>query len=271
MIKHPGAIMRRFLLLSIVLMTATALRASDWPAGASEAFVADVYPSRDLAMAAIQSRLGTDAKVVEKAGRLVATAPGEAKQSMTVAYVDKPWAADWSGYVNRQRGQVLIGRSPKPCTSEAEAQSAARQAVVNALLPQVRESLQREYAGRKIVSDKALSAAIASALQSRQLIRDRFVQRFSRPYGDVWSAAVLVDASPAGIRAITRDAMHLAERRIERGVGIVLAMVLLLTVLAVLYALLNWLTKGYFAWRLRFAAAATLLLGLVLALALNGT
>jgi hypothetical protein len=261
--------MRNILFILVVSLVTCALSAAEnWPPRVEDGIVADVYPSRDLALRAVRAKLGDDAKIVEAQDRIVAAAKADATRELTVSFVDKPWAADWSAYTNRTRENVLAGRSASPCTSAAEAESAARRSAAAALLPLVRQQLTQEYSGRRVLNDAVLTEMIESNLRSRELIRDRFTQRYTRPYGDVYFATVMVDASQPTVNAIVRDSMQQAERRIQRGVGIVLAFLLLLAITTIGYVLLNWLTKGYFIWRLRFAAMMMLALGAITALAI---
>jgi hypothetical protein len=262
--------MRRILPLLIVVLSSSAVLAdTDWPPRADAAFLADVYPSRDLALRAVSAQLGDDAKIVESNNQITATRTnGEGHRELSVAFVEKPWAADWSAFTNSTKGAMLLARSTSPCTSASEAETDAKRSAIAELLPIVRDPITHTYSGRRVLSDKILSDMIARSLESRGMMSDRFVQRFSRPYGDVWYEAIVVDASPRNIDAIVARASHLAERRIQRGVGIVLAFLLLLGITTLAYVLLNWLTKGYFIWRLRFAAMTTIALAAMTALAI---
>ena len=256
-------------LLLVSIVTGTLSAADNWPPRADDGFIADVYPSHDLAVRAVKAKLGDDARIVEAGNKIVATAKTDPSRELTVTVVDKPWAADWSAFTNQTRGEVLVGQSTSPCTSAAEAESAAKRAAAGALIPLVRQRLAQAYGGRRVLNDRVLSDIIDSNLNTRGLVRDRFVQRYTRPYGEVWFAAVLVDASSAKVDGIMRESMHQAERRIQRGVGVVLAFFLLLALTTIAYVLLNWLTKGYFVWRLRFAAMTMLAIGAVTAFAIT--
>jgi hypothetical protein len=103
------------------------------------------------------------------------------------------------------------------------------------------------------------------------LIRDRFVQRLDGPGGQsLWREAVLVDTSPAkmsNVMSTTAEWQHVQmqqvhQRRWEKrafGAQIAIAMVGIF----VIYGMLNALTKGYFAGRLRLIAVLTALLAVV--------
>lgn len=253
----------------VVLTSGIAMGDEAWPPSADAPFVADVYPSHDLALRALHAQLGDDAKIVESNGKITATRTnGDGKRELSVAFVEKPWAADWSVFVNSTHGDKILARSTSPCTSAAEAEARAKQSAVNGLLPIVRERITHAYAGRRMLSDNVLAEVIQANLAARGMIADRFVQRFARPYGDVYYEALLIDASPRNVDSIVAGATHLAERRVQRAVGIVLAFLLLLAITTVLYVLINWLTKGYFVWRLRLTAMTMLVICAITALAL---
>jgi hypothetical protein len=267
--------MRHLILLNLMLLVlaSDALAAQAWPPSDPQAFLADVYASREQALAALRARVGDDATITEKDGKLTAKSDAaNAPHELTVAFVDKPWAANWEAFSNDRanaKDHLIVAKSTSPCTSQSEAESAAQRDAANALLPIVRQRLIHEYSGRSIVSDQLLSELIDQDLRATPMIRDRFVQRFPRPYGDVWYQAILVDASPQYLEKIVHDGTRLAERRIQRGVGIVLAFLLLLAVTGLGYILLNWLTRGYFTWRLRLTAMTIVLVAIVLALAVH--
>ncbi len=253
----------------VVLTSGIAMADEAWPPRADAPFLADVYPSHDQALRAVRAQLGDDAKIAESNGKITATrASADGKRELSVSFVEKPWIASWSTFRNSTRGDMLLAQSTSPCTSAAEAETHAKQSAINALLPIVRERITHAYSGRRMLNEKVLTEVIQANLAARGMIADRFVQRFTRPYGDVYYEALLIDASPRNVDSIVASATHLAERRVQRAVGIILAFLLLLGITTVLYVLINWLTKGYFLWRLRFAAMTMLIICAMTALAL---
>jgi hypothetical protein len=61
---------------------------------------------------------------------------------------------------------------------------------------------------------------------------------------------------------------HLERRTVERQIGIIVAFLLLLAVTTFAYVVINWLTKGYFVWRLRLAAMTMLVIAAIAGVAL---
>jgi hypothetical protein len=198
-------------------------------------------------------------------------APGGARATLTSKFVEKPWADDWSGFVNRNPSRRwLTGYSETPGTSEAEAMEAARRAAVDDLAKLVRDQMNARAARvsgpriqvtREWIRDQALSSLRRNV--NDMLVRDVFVQRFSRPYGDVWQASILIDASPKVIDKLVDSynaAANASDSLKTKGWAAVVGIV---AVIVLLYFFLNAITKGYFMWRLR-ALALLLAIAVVL-------
>jgi hypothetical protein len=156
------------------------------------------------------------------------------------------WADDPAAYLSSPAGRyATIGQSHGPCLSAAEAEAQAMDDAAKQLVyPRV-----SVRAGR---SREALMESVRNAM----LVRDRSVKVVHKPYGDIWSAAVLVDASPAQIsQQMTLLALEQKEQRRRRAAGA--AGIIIVVGLAYLVA--NAVTRGYFRRRLRFLAVAACL------------
>lgn len=157
------------------------------------------------------------------------------------------WADEPAAYLSSPAGRnATIGRSHGPCLSatEAEAQAlddAARQLVYARASAQA--GLNRE--------------ALVQGVRNSLLVRDRSIKVVHKPYGDIWSASVLV-APPANQVAAEMNRLA-AQRQIDRRrrVG---GTVGVMIVVAVAYLVANAVTRGYFRRRLRFAAMAACLI-----------
>jgi hypothetical protein len=180
----------------------------------------------------------------------------------TSRFADKPWADDWAGFINANSShRWLIATSSSPGTSESEATDSARLAVADQLtrlvVDQMRARAGRRFGPKITVKQEWVRNQVISSLQRNvddKLVRDVFVQRFSRPYADVWQASILVDASPKSIDRLVDSYTTLArvgEADTKRSVFAVGGIV---AVIVLMYLLLNTITKGYFMWRLRAAA-----------------
>jgi hypothetical protein len=206
------------------------------------------------------------------AGRVVATVVGPAATRVVDArYEEKPWANDFDRFVagapaNRQH--FLVARTERPCATRAEAEAQAIATAASELESRFRRDLHTTGISGPVTG---VHGRAVDALTSGRYIKDRQVRRFTRPYGEVWDAAILVDASDETLRGLARDAqVHRQVRRAER-VGVAFAAAsaaVMIGVIGLLYAVVNAFTRGYFAGRLRVLAAVTALGGVLLGLAM---
>lgn len=170
------------------------------------------------------------------------------------ANVKKPWMDDPAQFLSDAgASRWIIGRSRTPCLSESEADAkacgdAAQQLAAPLSAMTDLRSVNREWRRRRLAAD----------LIAGRFIRDRSISRVHKPYGEIWSAAILVDASSVQLRsiaveysAILRDQRHALIRNIFSMAGMCAAILLI-------YFALNAATKGYFRGRLRMAAALSL-------------
>jgi hypothetical protein len=163
---------------------------------------------------------------------------------------NKGWATRFVDFVNdHPGGEWIVGKCDRPCLSEAEAANSARTDAARRLYP-----LMVRRLGPTRSETALLRKLVWNDIQNARLESDRFAEQFSRPYGKVWTESVLLDVSPARIDPLVEqyrhqiDARHLQLRR-HAGIG---GFVIAAT--AMLYLLLNSVTKGYFTFRLRLAA-----------------
>jgi hypothetical protein len=162
----------------------------------------------------------------------------------------KRWAVDLPAFLNEQPGRWVVGRSDQPALSADEAQTLARRDAARALAADVSARLTRPVGRRD-----GLAARVAEALGRRDdCIVDRQIDSTERPYGTIWRAAVLVDASPAKIDALARQIDQQARRQHGRVVGGTLASCALTALAGGFYVFANWLTRGFFRGRLLVAS-----------------
>lgn len=145
-------------------------------------------------------------------------------------FLDKPWVENLGAFVSsRPQKEFVAGYSLQFVSSQAEA---SRLAMANA---QMKSRFFEE--GISVTPDESF-------------VVDRFAQKLSRPYSDVWREAVLLDVSPdrmepAIAAATTRLSGHRQQQfRMMGG----LAGLLVLTI--ALCVTLNLLTHGYYRRRL---------------------
>jgi hypothetical protein len=185
------------------------------------------------------------------------TAPGLTSPTTS----PKSWAEDFPAFATANGShQWIVGRSAKPCLSEAEALDQARQAAASQLRKLLRATLPISGPLRG-ESETWIRTRVDRELSFNNWIVDRSVSKTHRPYADIWSAAVLVDASPDRLAPARRDYetwRHLRTETVTHTAGSLVG--LCLAILAI-YFVVNAATKGYFRGRLRCAAALALILG----------
>jgi hypothetical protein len=181
--------------------------------------------------------------------------------SITAAarFVEKPWADDWTLFRNSNpKKGFLRAEAQRLETTEAGALALARQAAIEQLVPLVKETMNARAArsrGRIAKVDEAwVRNRVRSTLERNYdnlFIPDQFVQRISRPYGDVWAASLLVDASQKKLEMLADGYDDYARAQFRTEVTSWAAVGGILAVVVLLYFFLNTVTKGYFLWRLR--------------------
>jgi hypothetical protein len=202
-------------------------------------------------------------------GQVKVTLRGSAAEATYSAdYVDAEWAEDFNKWVKQSPGhQWILSTSEQLCVSEAEAEKQALEAAVSELQRRLDEFVsdpQRGYAEFRGRRDPAwVRQQLAIALRDGGFTHKTFSQRFQRPYGDVYRAAVLVDASPARLEGVASKYWQHAKVVRQRDLGIVASSLGLILVICVVYLFLNAATRGYYVWSMRAAAVVLVFAGLV--------
>ena len=164
----------------------------------------------------------------------------------------KPWARDELAFRNAHGDRFwIIGRSDRPAMSDSEAIESAHADAARALYPVIR-SRMRAWPGDR----RWLEARIDSQVGSGRFDADTCIERFDRPYGSVYAASVLLNASGDRMESLLHETqLELMARHRQAGIHIAIAGALLMfTWLG--YVLLNSITRGYVTARLRWIAAA---------------
>jgi hypothetical protein len=159
----------------------------------------------------------------------------------------KPWLDDAALFQSTAGPQRwIIGQSKSPCLSEMEANEKACADAASQLARIVSASPE----ARGAAADQLRRYLVAELVVGR-LIIDRSVSRIHKPYGDLWSEAILIEASPDQVRAVAgayaarrREYHHTLAGRFLALVGIGVAILLL-------HWVLNTVTKGYFRGQVR--------------------
>jgi hypothetical protein len=206
-----------------------------------------------------------------KHGHVIVNAVGkDLALTASAKFVDKPWADDWTLFKNANSSKrYLIASSPEPCASEQEAIDSARDQAVELLFPIVNATMSANAAQSSDVirvSKAWIRDRIKYSVQSnasKVLVADQFVQRFERPYGDVWQASILLDASQPNIQLLNQSYNRTATVQYSNKAKTWSAMGGIAIVIGLLYAFINAVTRGYFMWRLRAFAILAAIAGVL--------
>jgi len=167
----------------------------------------------------------------------------EAKTKMgqtevNLKYEDKPWVESFGAFaLARPNKQFIAGYSTSLALSENDAR---REAMNDA-------------------SEKLKRSGFLHFRLNEPLACDRFVQKLSRPYGNVWRAAVLFDLSSQPVATHAIATMNARSAAIQTSRITFRAIVFLFLMTMVLCVVLNLLTLGYYRVQISLGWAAFIL------------
>ena len=174
-----------------------------------------------------------------------------AKANAAVIYIEKSWVNQFDQLVSElPKKQFVVGYSQELSSSEP----LARQSAMENAQSQIRVHADTNGGINTLIDESHVA--------------DRFAQKLTRPYGDVWREAVLIDVTGEAMRGTIEVAEARAARdsSIKKG-GALLAVLLLLAIIAVCF-IGNAVTQGYYRRPLNWGASAVGALIFVLAVIL---
>jgi hypothetical protein len=184
--------------------------------------------------------------------------------SISTKFTECPWADDLAGYINDHPGHTwIVARSSAPCCSPGDAAQVAETEAATALASLIHRELPASAAPVSLEDSDAL---LLSDIRRSLPVKDRFVQRFQRPYGNVWSESILLDASPQWLEEVQRRHVYSLHARHTRMGTIVGSTGIVLAAILVAYLFVNAVTQNYFTGRLRFAAILSAMIAVVVAI-----
>jgi hypothetical protein len=179
----------------------------------------------------------------------------EAAIATTSPWPDKLWATDLPTFLNDRPGDWIVGHSTDPALSAAEAESFACRDAATPLFDKLRSRLPRQ-------SGSLLLKRIEATLASGDWVVDRQILAEERPYGTIWSAAVLIDASQQRRDRLVREVERETRQQRERAVAGTAGASVIAAVVGSVYLFLNWLTRGFFRGRLLTVSALLITTGI---------
>ena len=171
---------------------------------------------------------------------------GSESITVTKQFVEKPWVEAYDQFVtNHPHRRLIVGYSSGLQSTENAARQSAMADVQN-------------------VARSMYGMGFPIAAQESNVL-DRFAQRLTRPYGDVWREAVLVEISDQQHRvALAVPEIRVVQQQ-RSWFGVVFSTGILTLMAAGLCVVLNWATEGYYRRRIAIVFGG---FGLLLAVAL---
>lgn len=191
-------------------------------------------------------------------------AHGGAEEDVEARFVEKPWVEGFAAYVSQRPGRHwVLARSSEFCTSQIVAKDRALRDAARQLAERVSQTIEmwherRPWAEWQAGDQSAIENELIPTIREGQFVVDEFAQRLSRPYGGVWRHAILLEVDSEGIQQIARSiAVSRKMDRRARFTGVIL-IAAVLAVVAVVYFLMNSVTKGYYSWPLRIMSVVAI-------------
>jgi xanthosine utilization system XapX-like protein len=191
------------------------------------------------------------------------------KSTITLQFSEKPWLENFSAYCNSNPGrQYVVVRSKSSCTNENQARREVKTAATRVLVWKLH--------------DMGVSSSVDFGdIEKHGFIADKFVQSL-RGNTQIFRQAILLDVSGDNMNKLFRDKQrNMAEtvktlayaksKKVTTWVRMLISLAGLITVICVVYLIVNVATKGYYTLVLRIVTAAAIIIGaIVLSLVLFG-
>lgn len=194
----------------------------------------------------------------EITGSLKAAVQGEAGEAEVLTeFINKPWVAHFDQFVSANPGRnLLLARSHRfAASTEAAfvlAEEQGADGIAQMLMPLVHQN------GVRLIPDIEIQTrnTVRWLINSGVFVKDRFVQRLSRPYGDVYRAAILFEVKPDQLETLKGEIYTISrsrQREQQASVSFIGGAVVIFGVVTLLCLFLNHATRGYYRARLSAA------------------
>jgi hypothetical protein len=166
------------------------------------------------------------------------------------AGAEKLWMTDFPAYVNQHpAGHWIVGQTTEAALSAEEAESMAE------------TDAAEKIAGVLNCSGES-KGMITASLARGDWIVDRQIDSTQRPYATIWRAAILINATPGKMDDLSQQ-IQSASRRGHLHLALQAAVsTAWLTAVGICYLLINWMTRGYFRFRLAVTSLALIVVGI---------
>ena len=204
-------------------------------------------------------------------GTLEASASIKGKKSViTFQFDEKGWLENFSAYTNSHPGrQYVVVRSKSSCTSAEWAQREAMTAACRVLASMLRDVGLHNF------------TVNPADVEKHGFVVDKFTQSLQGSVSNIWRQAILLDVSgdkmsqlmASKAYQLSLQSVKVAETRVAEATRrakvmttwarMLLSLVGLITVICVVYLIVNVATKGYYTLVLRIATAAAIIIGVI--------
>lgn len=171
----------------------------------------------------------------------------DVRTELTTKFSDKPWVFHYDEVISQAPGRKLIVGYSDPLSGS---ESSARASAFRSAQDQVRIST---------------NSGVRLELDERQIV-DRFAQKLTRPYGDVWREAVLVDLTSPSLQEVAGRRIAVAVNSNDQRQSLLVSIGLLVGVVILFCLAANGLTQGYYRRRLGIGAGSVLFLAVIVVL-----
>ena len=200
-------------------------------------------------------------------GTLQASASISGKRSeVTSKFDEKGWLENFSAYTNSHPDRrYVVVRSKSSCTNSEWAQKEAMTAATSVLASKLR--------------DQGLSNFTVNPddVETHGFIADKFTQSMAGSASNIWRQAILLDVSSDKMSHLADAKKNLLAQTTAAKAGhtrqmrqtwarMLLSLAGLITVICVVYLIVNVATKGYYTLVLRIVTVATIVIGAIVLL-----
>jgi hypothetical protein len=179
-------------------------------------------------------------------------------------YDTRTWISDFGAFANAHPRQTwIVARSRHACITPAEARAGAESDAAGMLADLVRQQILPSE--RLTIGSWRSEPPVVRSISVHDFVADRFLQHFHRPYGELWSEAILLDVSEQRLSPLVNERRAALGRHDARASRTVIGVTVVLAAILLAYLLLNTITKSYFSGRLRAGAVVAVAVLLLVA------
>lgn len=169
------------------------------------------------------------------------------------------------------RANLITVNSQDPAVDEGDAIAKVTNELAIAALPTIRKRVDAELLKRPTAmiapTDEQVKKLIIDRITSEEGALCVRAKPVTRTYGTFYFGVGEISLADDWVDKVVKDSVGLAKIQQQKAVNSVKATGALMAVIGLIYFAANALTKGYYQWRLRLAAAAGSMAGIAAVIA----